>query len=40
MRQAAEKVEHRERDHLRDSGVEGDNIKMDLQNVGWAMDWI
>jgi hypothetical protein len=29
----------RERDHLEDPGVDGDNIKMDLE-VGWGMDWI
>jgi hypothetical protein len=29
-----------ERDHLEDSGVEDDNIKMDLQNIGWEdEDW-
>jgi len=26
----------RERDHLEDPGVDGDNIKMDLQEVGWG----
>ena len=31
----------RERDHLKDPGVEGDNIKMDLQELGCGgMDWI
>jgi hypothetical protein len=32
----------RERDHLEDLGVEGeDNIKIDLQDVGWgSMGWI
>jgi hypothetical protein len=27
-------------DHLGDPGVDGDNIKMDLQEVGWGIDWI
>jgi hypothetical protein len=26
----------REGDHLRDPGVNGDNIKKDLQDVGWG----
>jgi hypothetical protein len=32
----------RGRDHMEDVGVEGgDNMKMDLQEVGWGgMDWI
>jgi hypothetical protein len=31
----------RERDNLGDTGVDGDNIKMDLQEVGYGgMDWI
>jgi hypothetical protein len=31
----------RERDHLEDTGVDGSIIlKMDLQEVGWGMDWI
>jgi hypothetical protein len=31
----------REGDHLGDPGVDGkDNIKMDLQEVGWGMDRI
>jgi hypothetical protein len=31
----------RERDHLGDPGVDGDNIKMNLQEGGWrGMDWI
>jgi hypothetical protein len=30
----------REGDHLGDPGVDGDNIKMDLQEVEWGMDWI
>jgi hypothetical protein len=30
----------REGDSLGDPGVDGDNIKMDLQEVGWGMDWI
>jgi hypothetical protein len=31
----------RERDNLEDPGVDGDNIKMDLQKVGCGgMDWI
>jgi hypothetical protein len=31
----------RERDHWRDPGVDGNNIKMDLQEVGCgSMDWI
>jgi hypothetical protein len=25
---------------LEDPGVDGDNIKMDLQEGGWGMDWI
>ena len=25
----------RERDHLEDPGIDGDNIKMDFQEVGW-----
>jgi hypothetical protein len=25
---------------LGDAGVDGDNIKMDLQEVGWGVDWI
>jgi hypothetical protein len=30
-----------ERDHLEDPGIWGDNIKMDLQEVGCGgMDWI
>jgi hypothetical protein len=30
-----------ERDHLEDISVEGDNIKMDFQEVGWrCKDWI
>ena len=31
----------RERDHLEDPGIDGDNIKMDLQELGCGgMDWI
>jgi hypothetical protein len=30
----------REGDHLGDPGIDGDNIKMDLQEVGWGLDWI
>jgi hypothetical protein len=30
----------REGDNLEDPGVDGDNIKMDLQEVRWGMDWI
>ena len=31
----------RERDNLEDPGVDGENIKMDLHEVGWGgMDWI
>jgi len=31
----------RERDHLEELGVDGRIIlKMDLQEVGWGMDWI
>jgi hypothetical protein len=30
----------REGDHLGDPGVDEDNIKMDLQEVGWGIDWI
>jgi hypothetical protein len=30
----------REGDHLGEPGLDGDNIKMDLQDVGWGMDWI
>ena len=31
----------RERDHLGDPSIDGDNIKMDLQEVGCGcMDWI
>ena len=31
----------RERDHLEDPGVQEENIKMDLQELGWGgMDWI
>ena len=26
----------RERDYLEDKGVDGDNIKIDLQEVGWG----
>jgi len=30
-----------ERDHLEDLGLDGDNIKTDLQKVGWGvLDWI
>jgi len=30
----------RERDHLEDRRRWEGNIKMDLQEVGWGMDWI
>jgi hypothetical protein len=31
----------RERDHLKILGIDGDNIKMDLQDMGWGhRDWI
>jgi hypothetical protein len=30
----------REGDHLGNPGVDEDNIKIDLQEVGWGMDWI
>ena len=30
----------REKDHLEDPGVGEDNIKIDLQEVEWGMDWI
>ena len=29
-----------EKDHLEDTYRRDDNIKMDLQEVGWGMDWI
>jgi hypothetical protein len=30
----------REGDHLGGPGVDGSIIEMDLQEVGWRMDWI
>jgi hypothetical protein len=30
----------READHLEDPDADIDNIKMDLQEVGWGTDWI
>jgi hypothetical protein len=29
----------REGDHCEDLGVDGDNIKMDPQEVGWSIKW-
>jgi hypothetical protein len=32
---------HKERDHKKDQDVGGDNIKMDLREIGWGgIDWI
>jgi len=30
----------RERDHLENLGIDGENVKMDLQEVGWDRDWL
>jgi hypothetical protein len=29
-----------ERDYLEDLGIDDGNIKIDLQEVGWSIDWI
>jgi hypothetical protein len=38
--QGSESADVRERDHLVNLGIDGENVKMDLQEVGWDRDWL